>query len=255
MELFDSHCHIDVTDFDADRSEVLARTRAAGVCDLLVPAVETATWDALLAVCRDDPGLHVALGLHPMYLDEHWEQHVALLTTYLQAHAPVAVGEIGLDYFVPNLDRERQQRAFEAQLHVAREAQLPVILHTRKSHDQVLATLRRIRVVGGIAHAFNGSMQQAQQFIELGFKLGFGGTLTYERALKIRSLARELPIDAIVLETDAPDIPLSGRPRERNSPEYLPECLAALAVVRDEDPLSLGATTTRNARAVLKLRE
>lgn len=253
MELFDSHCHIDVADFDADRGDVLARTRAAGVGEMLVPAVEASTWDKLLALCRAEPGLYAALGLHPVYADQHHDEHLALLARHLKEHPPRAVGEIGLDYFVPGLDRARQQVLFEGQLRLAREAQLPVILHVRKSHDQILATLRRIRVVGGIAHAFNGSLQQAQQFIELGFKLGFGGTLTYDRALKIRALARALPLESLVLETDAPDIPLATHRGERNSPEYLPECLAALAAVRNEDPTLLAAATTRNARAVLKL--
>ena len=138
---------------------------------------------------------------------------------------------------------------------MARDADLPVLLHVRKSHDQVLATLRRMRVRGGIAHAFNGSLQQARQYLDLGFKLGFGGTLTYARSSRIRALAKALPLEAIVLETDAPDIPVAAHRGERNSPEYLPDCLQALAEVRDADAELLAAQTTRNACAVLYLAE
>ena len=144
---------------------------------------------------------------------------------------------------------------FEAQLSIAREAELPVLLHVRKAHDQVLAALRRIRVPGGIAHAFNGSLQQAQQYLDLGFKLGFGGTLTYERSKKIRQLAHDLPLDAIVLETDAPDMVVSQHRGERNSPEYLPEILAALVEVREEDASGLAKQTTLNACEVLGIQE
>jgi TatD DNase family protein len=255
MELIDTHCHLDVADFDADRSEVLARTRASGVRRLVIPAVDAAHWGPLLALCRQEPGLYPALGLHPVYLDQHRREDVEALEGAVAQQRPVAVGEIGLDFFVAGLDRARQQRLFEAQLAVARDADLPVLLHVRKSHDQVLATLRRMRVRGGIAHAFNGSLQQAGQYLQLGFKLGFGGTLTYARSSRIRGLAKALPLEAIVLETDAPDIPVAAHRGERNSPEYLPDCLQALAEVRDADPELLALHTTRNACAVLGLDE
>jgi TatD DNase family protein len=165
----------------------------------------------------------------------------------------VAIGEIGLDYYVDGLDRSGQQSLFEAQLAIARDANLPVILHVRKSHDAVLATLRRIPVRGGICHAFNGSLQQAAQYIEMGFRLGFGGMLTFERSVKLRALARELPVESLVLETDAPDMTVAQHRGERNSPEYLPYCLDALASVRDEDTTELARITTANAREVLNL--
>lgn len=253
MELIDTHCHLDVADFDADRAEVLALCRARGVNRIVVPAVDAAGWDKLLALCAGDAGLHPALGLHPVYLEQHRPEHVTALAERVARQRPVAVGEIGLDYFVTDLDRVRQQSLFEAQLRVAADARLPVLLHVRKAHDEVLATLRRIPVKGGICHAFNGSLQQAQHYIKLGFKLGFGGMLTYERSLKLRRLAAELPLDAIVLETDAPDLVVASHRGERNSPAYLPECLAVLAELRGEDPAYLAAATTRNALAVLDL--
>jgi TatD DNase family protein len=216
-------------------------------------ALSALPWDKLLNLCRREPGLYPALGLHPVYLDTHREEDVGALERRVAEAHPVAVGEIGLDYYVETLDRDRQQRLFEAQLAVARDAGLPVILHVRKAHDEVLATLRRIRVPGGIAHAFNGSAQQGGQYIDLGFMLGFGGTLTYERAKRIRRLARELPLEALVLETDAPDIPVAAHRGGRNSPEYLPDCLAALAGARDADPAFIAEQTTRNACELLGL--
>ena len=253
MELIDSHCHIDVADFDADRREVLQKCRELGVTRMVVPAVLAATWDSLLQLCTQEPGLYPALGLHPVFLDQHQDQDLSHLERYVAQQHPVAIGEIGLDFYIAELDRQRQQHLFDAQLEIARTADLPVILHVRKAHDQVLHSLRRIRVRGGICHAFNGSLQQAHQYLELGFKLGFGGMLTFERSHKLHQLARELPLEALVLETDAPDMTVASHRGERNSPEYLPECLTALAQLRDEDPARVAAQTCANVCAVLNL--
>jgi TatD DNase family protein len=251
--LIDTHCHLDVSEFDADRAAVLARARAAGIVAQVIPAVHRAGWPYLLELCRAEQDLYPALGLHPVYLDQHDDGDVDALAAAVAGERPVAIGEIGLDWFVERLDRVRQQALFERQLAVARDAGLPVILHVRRAHDATLATLRRIRVRGGIAHAYSGSLEQARQYLDLGFRLGFGGMLTFERSTRLRRLARELPLDAIVLETDAPDLTVASHRGERNSPEYLPECLAALAEVRAEDPESVAARTTANARAVLSL--
>lgn len=253
MDLFDSHCHIDVSEFDADRDTVLSRSRAAGVTRMLVPAIAAATWPNLLNLCAREPGLYPALGLHPIYLDEHRPEHIAALHDCVAQERPRAIGEIGLDYFVQTLDRQRQQELFEAQLKIAAEFDLPVILHVRKAHDAVLASLRRITVPGGIVHAFNGSLPQARLYQSLGFKFGFGGTLTYERSTTIRGLARDLPLESIVLETDAPDMVVANHRGERNSPEYLPDCLAALAEVRGESMEHIARQTTHNACEALRL--
>ena len=253
MEIIDTHCHLDVADFDADRQAVLARARAGGVAGIVVPGVLARDWERLWQLCATEPDLYPALGLHPVYLDQHREADLQILEALLDSHRPVAVGEIGLDYFVADPDRARQQALFEAQLELARAARLPVILHVRKAHDRVLSTLKRIRVCGGTSHAFNGSLQQAAQYIDLGFKLGFGGMLTYPRSSKLRALARELPVESIVLETDAPDMAVARHHGERNSPEYLPDCLAALAEVRAEEPAAMARHTTANAREVLGL--
>jgi TatD DNase family protein len=253
VALIDTHCHLDVSEFDEDRAAVLTRARAAGVVAQVVPAVQRTGWPFLLQICRAEPDLFPALGLHPVYLDQHDDADVDALAQAVADEQPVAIGEIGLDWFVEQLDRTRQQALFERQLLVARDAGLPVILHVRRAHDAALAVLRRIRVRGGIAHAYSGSLEQAWRYLDLGFRLGFGGMLTFERSTKLRRLARELPLDAIVLETDAPDLTVASHRGERNSPEYLPECLAALAEVRGEDPDVVAARTTTTARAVLAL--
>lgn len=246
MKLIDSHCHLDVEEFDPDREEVLAYARAAGVTGIVIPGVDASRWRHLLEFCADKQDLYPALGLHPVYIDDHRPEHLRQLEQLLADAHPIAVGEIGLDYFVDGLDRDRQQYFFEAQLMLARAAGLPVIVHVRKAHDQVIMTLKRHRVKGGIIHAYNGSLQQAKQYIDLGFKLGFGGMLTYQRSRKLRSLARELPLEAIVLETDAPDMTVAQHHGERNSPEYLPYCLKALAEIRELDPEMVAVQTTRN---------
>jgi len=257
MELIDTHCHLDVPDFDADREAVIRRTQALGVVAVVIPAIHRAGWAGLLALCDQaserDPDLYPALGLHPVYLDRHQDADIQALEMAVAEARPVAVGEIGLDYYVRELDRARQQAIFEAQLRIARAADLPVLLHVRKAHEQVLATLRRIPVRGGIAHAFSGGIEEARRYRDLGFVLGFGGMLTFARSHKLRALAAALPIDSIVLETDAPDLTVAAHQGSRNSPEYLPDVLSALAEVRGEDPASLAVRTTANARAVLGL--
>ena len=253
MELIDSHCHLDVSDFDADRNAVLQRARENGVSGIVVPGITSAGWETLWQLCRSESGLYPAFGLHPVFLQQHTAGDLPALQVMLEQHPAVAVGEVGLDYVVDGLDRKDQQTLFEAQLVIARDAGLPVILHVRKSHDQVLATLKRIRVCGGICHAFNGSLQQASLYQALGFSFGFGGMLTFERSTKLRALAKALPVTSIVLETDAPDMTVAQHRGERNSPEYLPYSLAALAEVRDEDAKELARITTANVRKVLNL--
>ncbi|MEN8176472.1 MAG: TatD family hydrolase [Pseudomonadota bacterium] len=253
MELIDTHCHLDVAAFDADRQAVLQRAREAGVSTQVIPAIHRAGWDSLWALCGAEPDLFPAFGLHPVFINRHSDSDLEALENRLADERPVAVGEIGLDHYLPDLDRERQLRLFEAQLAIARDAGLPAILHVRKAHDQTIASLRRCRVSGGIIHAFNGSLQQGHQYLGLGFKLGFGGMLTFERSSRLRRLAQQLPLEALVLETDAPDLTVASHQGERNSPEYLPEVLRSLAEVREEDLPALAAATTANAREVLGL--
>ena len=241
----DTHCHLDAPEFAADRDTVRQRAREAGVYRLVLPAVSARHFDAVRALAAAN-GDAYALGLHPLYLQDEPADALTHLAQALQQHHDdprlVAVGEIGLDHFVPGLNRALQERFYVAQLDLALAHGLPVILHVRRSADQLLKHLRQRPRIGGIAHAFNGSAQQAQAFIDLGFKLGFGGALTFDRALQIRRLATELPIEAIVVETDAPDIPPHWLYRTaveraagavaRNEPAELPRIAAVLAALR-----------------------
>lgn len=251
--LIDSHCHLDIAAFDADRAAVIRRAQAAGVQAFVVPGIHRRGWPGLVGCCRQHPGCHLALGLHPVFQAEHTAADVPALASWIAAERPVAVGEIGLDFALPQADRRAQQAVFEAQLEIAAAHRLPVILHVRKAHDTVLQALRRHDLPGGICHAFNGSAQQAAHYETLGFRLGFGGMLTFERSRKLRALAAGLPLDLLVLETDAPDLTVASHQYQRNSPEYLPEILAALAALRPEPIEEIAARTTANTRAVLAL--
>ncbi|MBD3670291.1 MAG: TatD family hydrolase [Gammaproteobacteria bacterium] len=253
MTLIDTHCHLDVEAFDTDRDAVLSRCRDNGIEQIIVPGITAHGWDKLIQTCTAHDGLHYALGLHPVYTAQHEEADLQRLQERVAKQRPLAIGEIGLDFYIDKPDKERQIHFFEAQLVIARDHDLPVIVHVRKAHDQVLKSLKRIGVRGGTSHAFNGSLQQADQYIELGFKLGFGGMLTFERSNKLRRLARELPLSSLVLETDAPDMTVASHRGERNSPEYLPEVLTSLAEVRGMDIDETAAATTHNARELFGL--
>ncbi|MCW8827130.1 MAG: TatD family hydrolase [Gammaproteobacteria bacterium] len=273
MELFDSHCHLDIADFDLDRDEVLVRARDAGVSSMVIPGIDAIRWDTLLTLCQSEEGLYPALGLHPMFYKKHTvDEDIRQLERYLSEKSPVAIGEIGLDFYdvqggtnAAGAGRRRsgpgrgakgesiQYEIFEKQLSIARDAALPVILHVRKAHDEVLQRLKKYKVVGGTAHAFNGSVELAQRYIDLGFKLGFGGMVTYEKSTKLRELVKMLPLESIVLETDAPDMSPTAHHGERNSPEYLPEIAQVISEMRDISVDEVARATTNNAKAVFQL--
>ena len=255
MKLVDTHCHLDFPAFDEDRQEVLNACRQQGIEQVIIPAVARTNWSTVLEICGQDAGLFPALGLHPVFTKQHQDSDLLELEKLLSTHREqlVAVGEIGLDVYIQEPDKEKQSALFEAQLQLALQADLPVILHVRKAHDQVLEFLKRVGVKGGTAHAFNGSLQQAKKYIDLGFKLGFGGTLTYENAHKIHSLARHLPLDSIVLETDAPDMVVASHQGQRNSPAFLPEILQSLSSLRNETVQQRAEQTTANAHTVFSL--
>lgn len=249
--LVDTHCHLDVAEFAADRDAVVDAARAAGVKQIVVPAIAAATFSDVQQTCQRYAAAVAAYGLHPVYLEDHRLEDLDVLDQWLIAERPLAVGEIGLDFFVEGLDVQRQEDLFSAQLKLARTHQLPVLLHVRRAQDAILKWLRRIEVPGGIAHAFNGSMQQAEQYIALGFKLGFGGAMTYARALNLRRLAVALPLEAIVLETDAPDIAPEWISGQRNDPSQLQRIAQVLADLRGIPVAEVMAQTTANAHAVL----
>ncbi|HEY4555036.1 MAG TPA: TatD family hydrolase [Lysobacter sp.] len=252
--LIDSHSHLDVADFDADRDAVLARASAAGVHRHIVPAIDAPGWPRLRAVCERAPGqLFPAYGLHPLYLDGHGPGHLDALRDWLQRERAVAVGECGLDYFVEGLDRGRQSEFFDAQLRIARDFDLPVIVHSRRAVDAVIAAVRRIGGLRGVAHSFSGSRQQADMLIRQGFLLGVGGPVTYERANRLRTLAAELPLESLVLETDAPDQPDCRHRGERNEPCRLPFVAETVAALRGIDVAQLARATTRNVERLFGL--
>ncbi len=249
--LIDSHCHLDAAEFDADRDAVHVAALSAGVERIVVPSVAVDGFKGVKTSVARYPGCVAAYGIHPLYVMLAQEADLAVLRDWLAKEKPVAVGEIGLDFYVPDLDLLRQEIFFVEQLKLAREFNLPVLLHVRRSVDAVLKQLRRIKVPGGIAHAFNGSRQQADEFIKLGFKLGFGGAMTYPGSTRIRQLAATLPLESIVLETDAPDMPPVWLNRRRNAPAELPRIAQVLAELRGLDVATVIAETSQNAGQVL----
>lgn len=251
--LIDSHSHFDVAEFDADRAAAHARALVAGVARQVVPAVDAAGWPKLKQVCAEFPGLFPAYGLHPMYLESHRPEHLRELREWIARERPVAVGECGLDFFVEGLDAEAQAFYFEAQLTLAREFDLPVIVHARRAVDAVIASIRKIDGLRGVVHSFSGSAEQAAQLHKLGFLLGIGGPVTYERANRLRSLVATMPLEQLLLETDAPDQPGSAHRGERNEPAYLPEVLDVIAGLRGMEPAELAAATTKNAERLFRL--
>lgn len=253
MDLVDSHCHLDADEFDADRAEVIERARAAGVSRQVVPAVTAASWSKLREVCAADEGLFAAYGLHPMFLSEHRHAHLPELRTWLERERPVAVGECGLDYFVDGLDPAEQLHYFDAQLRLAREFQLPVIVHARRAVDAVIAAIRKVGNLRGVVHSFSGSRQQAEHLWNQGFLLGLGGPVTYERARRLRELASTMPIETLLLETDAPDQPDAGIRGQRNEPARLRVVRDTIAELRGITPTDLAAATSANAERLFGL--
>lgn len=247
MQLVDSHCHFDDASFDLDRNTAYQRARQAGVAVQILPAVCARLWPKLKGVAAAYPGLYPAYGLHPMYLSEHRPGHVAMLEQWVEQERPVAVGECGLDYFVPALDPIQQADYFTAQLRIAEARRLPVIIHARRAVDPVIQHLRRYPEVRGVIHSFSGSEQQARQLLDMGFLLGIGGPLTYPRAQRLRRLIQLLPLAGLLLETDAPDQAGLTHRGDRNEPAFLPEILATAAQLRNQDPAEIAKVTNQNA--------
>lgn len=259
----DTHCHLDAAEFEGQSIKFADLAGQAGVTAIVIPAVHPSNFKTVASLARQRKDCFYALGIHPMYVATTHESELLALRNEVEramSFPPelsrfVAIGEIGLDYFVPALTesplKEKQEYFYVEQLKIARDFGLPVLLHVRKSQDAILKQLRRIKVDTGIAHAFNGSVQQANAFIDLGFKLGFGGAMTFSRALQIRRLATELPLHNIVLETDAPDIPPSWLQEGANSPMQLPKIGEVLAELRGISVAEVARQTSNNALAVL----
>ncbi len=257
MVLIDTHCHLDAAEFDADRESVIQKAFNSDIKMMVVPAVHRRNFEVVTQLARNHACCAHALGIHPMYVATSQPEDLAFLAQEIakqmqSANPPVAVGEIGLDFFIPDYDKALQEHYFVEQLKIAKQYDLPVILHVRQAIDDILKHLRQYKVRGGIAHAFNGSRQQADAFINLGFKLGFGGTLTYSRALKIRELVSTLPLSSIVLETDAPDIPPEWlKNNRRNTPDQLLKISQLIASLRHINHTQVTEMTTNNTLEIL----
>lgn len=251
--LIDSHCHLDLDAFDADRDAVISRARAAGISRFIVPAVSRRRWEGLARLCDGRDDLHPAYGLHPMFMDEHGDGDLDALPAWLQEHPAVAVGECGLDFHAGDEDRAAQCALFERQLEIARELDLPVIVHARRSVEEVIIAIRRVGRLRGVVHSFPGSFEQARQLWENGFRISLGGPLTYERARKLRRLVADIPLEWLLLETDSPDQPNHGHQGERNEPVRLREVLAVVAQLRNEDETAVAQATSANARDLFAL--
>ncbi|QNH16650.1 TatD family deoxyribonuclease [Xanthomonas sp. GW] len=253
MRLIDSHCHLDAAEFDGDRAAVIARAQAAGIAAQVLPAVTAASWPKLREVCTMADGLHPAYGLHPLFLDQHRPEHLPMLGEWIARERPCAIGECGLDFFVDGLDEAEQQRYFAGQLQLAREFDLPVIVHARRAVDAVILAIRKVGRLRGVVHSFAGSPEQARQLQSLDFLIGLGGPVTYERAQRLRRLAAELPLQQLLLETDAPDQPDASIRGQRNEPARLRTVLDTIAALRGQPAAEIAEQTTRNAQQLFGL--
>jgi len=258
MELVDSHCHLDAAEFDADRAQVLDRAWQAGVHRQIVPAVTAASWPRLREVCRLRPGLYPAYGLHPTFLAAHRPAHLDELRAWIERERPLAIGECGLDFFVEGMDPQAQALYFDGQLRLARDTGLPLVVHARRAVDAVIASIRRFggnaaMPLRGVVHSFSGSPEQARQLWDLGFLVGLGGPLTYDRAQRLRRLVAQMPLEFLLLETDAPDQPDADIRGQRNEPARLRRVLDTVAMLRDQDPAGIAAITSANAERLFGL--
>ena len=253
LPLFDSHSHLDAPEFDSDRAAVLQRARTVGVMEQLVPAVDHDSWPKLRDVCAADPGLYPAYGLHPMYLTQHRPEHLPALRDWIEGKRPRAIGECGLDFFVDGLDAEQQRHYLRKQLELAREFDLPVVLHARRAVEEITATLRSIGGLRGVIHSYSGSEEQARQLFGLGFMLGIGGPLTYDRAKRLHRLVATMPLEFLLLETDSPDQPDALHRGQRNEPAHIRFVLETVARLRNSDPGEIASATRANARRLLRL--
>lgn len=248
MRLIDTHCHFDLPVFDPDRDALVQSMNASGVSDVIFPAISAAGWGRLRDIAHTSAHFHASYGLHPMFMAQHQDEHIAQLRRWLEREHPVAVGECGLDFFIADPDKEQQISLFEQHLRLARDFDLPLIIHARKSLDEVLKQIRRFGSLRGVVHSFSGSRQQAEQLIEQGFYLGIGGTATYDRAKRLHKVIANVPQERILLETDAPDQPDSQWRGKRNEPGRLAVIARTVAELTGTPIETIAGITTGNAQ-------
>jgi TatD DNase family protein len=251
--LIDAHSHFDDASFDSDREQALQRAHEAGVIQQIIPATKAQWWPRIRQLCEQAKGLYPSYGLHPMYLSDHLDAHLDLLQEWVEKERPVAIGECGLDFFIEDPQPQQQRYYFEQQLQIAAKQRLPVIIHARRSLEEVINILRHYPELQGMLHSFSGSEQQARRLIDMGFYLSFGGPITYERAKRLHRLIKSLPLEAILLETDSPDQPASLHRGQRNEPAYLPEVLDTVARLRQQPREQIAEQTTANTRRLFKI--
>jgi len=251
----DTHCHFDFPPFTGDESASLQKAAQAGVEKIILPAVEANDFERVTALAEQYDALYMALGLHPIVIERHSDASLGRLEDQLAAPADklVAIGEIGLDLYREDPQFERQETLLDAQLALAKRYDLPVILHSRRTHDKLAMHLKRHDLPRtGVVHGFAGSLVQAERFIQLGYKIGVGGTITYPRASKTRNVMAQLPLEALLLETDAPDMPLNGFQGQPNRPEQVARVFATLCELRPEPAEVIAGTIWRNTVALFK---
>lgn len=255
--MIDSHCHLDFHEFDSDREQIIEKCLGLGIAQIIIPGTQCAKWPAIIELCKHYDCLQFALGLHPYFLSEYQSSHIDQLDALLAQHRDkvVAVGEIGLDFGKADLVDELQQRdIMTQQIELANHYRLPIIVHHRRSHNALFQLFKHTRpLYGGVIHAFSGSYQEASAYVDLGFKLGVGGTITYPRAGKTREAIQRISLDSLVLETDAPDMPVFGKQGQRNSPENLVLIAQSLAQLRAEAEALIISTTENTTRQLFTL--
>lgn len=252
MQLIDSHCHLDDDRFDNDRDDVVARANSLNIKKIVIPATTANRWAKVKQVVTTYEGVYAAYGLHPMFIEQHAAIHIRELDEWLDRENAVAVGECGIDFYQSRVDEKWQKQLFKEQLQLAVNHQLPIIVHVRKAMDEVISLLRKNTPEGGVIHSFSGSLQQAQQLIDLGFKLGIAATVGFERAKKLRSVVAQVPDYGLLLESDAPDQPGAAHRGERNEPCYIVEHLNTIAELRDISISELCELLERNSHQVFK---
>ena len=251
--IIDSHCHIDFEAFDADRQQVIERAQQAGVEHIIVPGVSADSWPRIKTVCQQHDKLHACYGLHPYYIHQHSHEDLALLEQWVIKEKPIAIGECGLDFFLKELDKKKQMEFFQAQLDMAVENNLPVVIHSRKATEHVIQEIKRRPGIRGMIHSYSGSYEQAMQLIEMGIYLSFGGAVTYDRATRLRDMVAKIPLDYLLIETDAPDQADLKHYKQRNEPAYIETVINVLSDLRNESIETICTRTSRNCKQLFSI--
>lgn len=246
--LIDSHCHLDFEVFDNDRSAVLQRAKDNNISDIVIPGTEKIYWDRIKQLCENQPQLHACYGLHPYWVSQKNTQQLHALDTYIEKQRPVALGECGLDFRPQQADKKTQLLFFEAQLTIANDHRLPVVIHSVKATETVIQMIKKFKNLSGMIHSYSGSTEQARQLIDLNFYISLGGSLTYDNAKNTKKVAREIPLTSLLLETDSPDQPDQKNSGKRNEPAYLVNTVKAISDIREESANMIAEQTTINAK-------